>query len=228
VTTKNDTNRDTNRTVVEEPPPPASVGEGEKQERGEEAVAAAEIAEETELERLQRELEEARAQAAEYLEGWQRTQAEFANYRKRQEVERQQRARMSNANLIARILPVLDDLERAAQTLPLGLRSLTWIEGVFLVQRKLEMVLELEGVKPIETSGQTFDPLYHEAVTYEEAEGYEDGQIIGEVQRGYVLGERVIRPALVRVARTPEQPEEVAEEQPAEVGGEGSGNSMGG
>ena len=156
---------------------------------------------EAELERLRQELEAARAQAAEYLDGWQRTQAEFANYRKRQEAEFMERVRLNNAVLIARILPVLDDLERAVQTLPPGLQSLTWVEGVFLIKRKLEVILEAEGLKPIETEGKFFDPLYHEAVTYEDVPGYEDGQIIGEVQRGYMLGDRVIRPALVRVAR---------------------------
>lgn len=181
-------------------------------------------AEEDELKRLRKELEEARAQAAEYLEGWQRTQAEFANYRKRQEAERQQWVQMSNAGLIAKILPVLDDLERAEKTLPPGLEHLTWIEGIFLIKRRLEMILEAEGVRPIETEGKTFDPLYHEAVTYEDVEGFEDGQIIGEVQRGYMLGDRVIRPALVRVARVVEKvpsseggTEEAAEEAPDEA-----------
>jgi molecular chaperone GrpE len=172
-----------------------------------EEVAGTETAEhqmespEAELERLRQELEAARAQAAEYLDGWQRTQAEFANYRKRQEAEFMERVRLNNAVLIARILPVLDDLERAVQTLPPGLQSLTWVEGVFLIKRKLEVILEAEGLKPIETTGKFFDPLYHEAVTYEDVPGYEEGQIIGEVQRGYMLGDRVIRPALVRVAR---------------------------
>jgi len=172
-----------------------------------EEIAGTETAEqppespEAELERLRQELEAARAQAAEYLDGWQRTQAEFANYRKRQEAEFMERVRLNNAVLIARILPVLDDLERAVQTLPPGLQSLTWVEGVFLIKRKLEVILEAEGLKPIETEGKFFDPLYHEAVTYEDVPGYEDGQIIGEVQRGYMLGDRVIRPALVRVAR---------------------------
>jgi len=172
-----------------------------------EEVAGTETAErqmespEAELERLRQELEAAKAQAAEYLDGWQRTQAEFANYRKRQEAEFMERVRLNNAVLIARILPVLDDLERAVQTLPPGLQSLTWVEGVFLIKRKLEVILEAEGLKPIETAGKFFDPLYHEAVTYEDVPGYQDGQIIGEVQRGYMLGDRVIRPALVRVAR---------------------------
>ena len=119
----------------------------------------------------------------------------------RQEAERQQQVQWSNAALIIKILPVLDDLERALQTMPRGLEGLTWLEGILLIKRKLEMVLEVEGVKPIETAGKTFDPLYHEAVTYEETSSYADGQIIAEVQRGYMLGERVIRPALVRVAR---------------------------
>jgi molecular chaperone GrpE len=164
-------------------------------------AAGALAAAEAELTRLRQELEAARAQAAEYLDGWQRTQADFSNYRKRQEAERQQQVQWSNAALIIKILPVLDDLERALQTMPRGLEGLTWLEGILLIKRKLEMVLEVEGVKPIETAGKTFDPLYHEAVTYEETSSYADGQIIAEVQRGYMLGERVIRPALVRVAR---------------------------
>ena len=152
------------------------------------------------------ELEQARAQAAEYLDGWQRTQAEFANYRKRQEAVRQQQTQMSNANLISKVLPIIDDLDRALHTLPPGIQGLTWLDGVLLIKRKLDTVLESEGVTPIDTQGQTFDPKYHEAVTYEEVEGYQDGQIVGEMQRGYVLGERVIRPAMVRVARAPVEP----------------------
>ena len=156
-----------------------------------------------ELERLQAELEKAEAQAAEYLDGWQRTQAEFSNYKKRQEAERAQVTALANATLLRKLLPVLDDFERALATLPASLNPLTWCEGVFLIKHKLDAVLESEGAKPIETRGQTFDPRYHEAVTYEESQGHDDGQIIGEVQRGYMLGEWVLRPALVRVAKAP-------------------------
>lgn len=156
----------------------------------------------SEVERLQKELEAARAQAAEYQEKWQRALAEFSNYRKRQEAEFLDRVRLSNAALIAKLLPVLDDLERALQTLPQGLQMLTWVDGIYLIKRKLEVILESEGLRPIETQGKSFDPLYHEVALYEEVEGYEDGAILGEIQRGYMLGERVIRPALVRVART--------------------------
>lgn len=172
-------------------------------EEAKETVAA----EQEELERLKSELEKAQAQAAEYLDGWQRAQAEFSNYRKRQEAERAQLIALANAGLLRKLLPVVDDFERAFATIPDGLNRLTWCEGILLIKHKLEAILESEGVKPIVTEGQVFDPLYHEAITYEEAEGYEEGRIIGEVQRGYMLGERVLRPALVRVAKAPAQPE---------------------
>lgn len=161
---------------------------------------------EEELERLQKELEQAKAQAAEYLDGWQRAQAEFSNYKKRQEAERAQMAQFASMGLLRKLLPITDDFERAIATLPDNLSRLSWCEGILLIKHKLGAVLESEGVKPIETAGKTFDPLYHEAVTYEEVTGYEDGQIIGEVQRGYMMGERVLRPALVRVAKAPAAP----------------------
>lgn len=151
----------------------------------------------------QDELEKARAQAAAYLDGWQRTQAEFSNYKKRQEAERAQMMALASADVLRKLLPVADDFERAISTLPVNFSQLTWCEGILLIKYKLDAILESEKVKPIETKGQQFDPRYHEAVTYEEAPGYEDGQIIGEVQKGYTLNERVLRPALVRVARMP-------------------------
>lgn len=159
--------------------------------------------EQNELERLREELEKAKSQAAEYLDGWQRTQAEFSNYKKRQETERAQMITLANAGLLRKLLPVVDDFERALSTLPSHLNQLTWSEGIFIIKRKLDAIIESEGVKPIETSGQAFDPRYHEAVTHEEAPGYEEDQIIGQVQKGYTLGERVLRPALVRVAKAP-------------------------
>jgi len=163
---------------------------------------------EEELEKLSEELEKAKAQAAEYLDGWQRAQAEFSNYKKRQEVERAQVATLTNAALLRNLLPIVDDFDRAIATLPVDLSRLTWCEGVFLIKHKLDAILESEGIKPIETEGQAFDPRYHQAVTHEEVLGHEDGQIIGEVQRGYMLGERVLRPASVRVAKAPTpQPE---------------------
>jgi molecular chaperone GrpE len=179
-------------------------------EATEEAAAAAgeeEPAEERdELEILKEELEKAEAQAAEYLDGWQRTRAEFSNYKKRQEAERMQMMMLASADLLRKLLPVVYDFERAMATLPANSDQEAWFEGISLIQHKMEAVLESEGVRPIESEGQAFDPRYHEAVTYEEVEGYEDGQIIGQVQRGYAIGERVLRPALVRVARSSTTP----------------------
>ena len=182
-----------------------------KEEKLEEAAAVKETTEEveetSELEALRQELEEAKAQAAEYLDGWQRARAEFANYKKRNEQERQELFKLANTTLITRLLPIFDDFERAFQTLPSNLLSLTWIDGVALIYRRLQAILEGEGLALMETEGQSFDPLVHEAVTYEESDDHEEGQIIGEVQRGYKLGDRVLRPALVRVAKGKPTPE---------------------
>jgi molecular chaperone GrpE len=186
----------------------SAVEEEEGQEQPEE--------EQDELEELKTELEEAENQAAEYLDGWQRAQAEFSNYKKRQETERAQMMTLANMAVLRKILPVADDFERALATLPHDLSQLTWCEGVFLIKAKLDAILDSEGVKPMETKGEKFDPLYHEAVTHEEAPGYEEGQIIGEVQRGYMIGERVLRPALVRVAKAPAKAPSTLESEASE------------
>ncbi|MEA3377049.1 MAG: nucleotide exchange factor GrpE [Chloroflexota bacterium] len=183
-----------------------------------EAVEEAEAEELSEVEELQEELEEARAQAEEYLDGWRRAQAEFSNYKKRQRAEQAKMQELANAGLLRKLLPILDDLDRAFVTMPEGIQKLSWSQGLLMIRRKLEAILESEGVEPIETQGETFDPYYHEAVTHEEAEGYEEGEIIGEVQKGYVLGDRVLRPALVRVAKAvPVSPEEEGEGEEGEM-----------
>ena len=161
-----------------------------------------------ELAELRSELEETKAQATEYLDGWQRAQAEFANYRKRQEAEWAQMRARATADILQKILPAVDDLERALSASPDDMDQSTWREGITMIKAKLDTIFESEGVTSIETAGQPFDPTYHEAVTYEEADGYEEGQIIGEVQKGYMLGERILRPALVRVAKAPFSPSE--------------------
>ena len=154
-----------------------------------------------ELMALRQELEEHTSKAAEYLDGWQRARAEFANFKKRVEKEQEDMVKFANGVFITKLLPVMDDFERAFQTLPLELMGMTWLEGIALVQRKLQMLLEQEGVTVIETEGQMFDPTLHQAVTHEESEEGEEGQIIGEVQKGYKMGDKVLRPSLVRVAK---------------------------
>ena len=153
-----------------------------------------------ELTALSRELEEARKKEAEYLDGWQRARAELANARKRFQREQQQAYTNAQADILARLLPVVDDFERAIETLPDNLLGLTWTEGVVLIQRKLALLLEQAGVGTIDAVGQEFDPFSHEAVTHEPSGDIPDGHVISELQKGYRMGDRVLRPSMARVS----------------------------
>jgi molecular chaperone GrpE len=171
---------------------------------GSQAAAQAQVVELSaeEMAALQEDLERAKAQATEYLDGWQRARAELANARKRFEKERGEAGQLANGLLIAKLLPALDDLERAIRTVPDDVRQNTWTDGVVLIQRKLQAILESEGVVPIPVHpGDKFDPTWHEAVTHEENAECGEGEIIAEVQKGYRYGDQVLRPALVRVAK---------------------------
>jgi molecular chaperone GrpE len=146
-------------------------------------------------------LEAAQAQAKDYLDATQRLQAEFINYKRR--IERDLTSSVQNAtgNAIRRYLDVADDLERALKNRPQDGDGAVWAQGIDLIYRKLMNAFESDGVKVIEAQGQPFDPNLHEAISQEDNPDYESGQVIGVVQAGYTLGERVLRPARVRVAR---------------------------
>jgi len=150
---------------------------------------------------LQAELTQLRAQADEYLDGWQRARAEFANYKKRIERDQEEARGRAAAALLAKILPVEDDLRRAVRERPEAEGYPHWADGIDLIQRKLAALLEAEGVEVIPADGVAFDPALHEAVTYEPSNDHKEGEIIEVIQQGYRLGERVLRPARVRVAR---------------------------
>ena len=154
--------------------------------------------------RWKRELAQATARSEEHLYNWQRSAADFSNYKRRTEDERAQLGQFSNAILIGKLLAVLDDFDRALESVPPEAHD-AWIEGVKLTERKLRGVLESEGVTPIEAVGQPFDPNLHEAVAHEETTAHADNEVIGEVQRGYRLHDRVLRPSLVRVANNPKE-----------------------
>ncbi len=166
-------------------------------------VEAAEIPEvgeqpQADIEALMKRLEEAEAKVAEHRDGWQRAQAEFINYKNRIQRDQEiQRATMKG-DIIKKILPVLDDLERALQNRP---ADEAWASGIELVARKFQSILESEGVTRIEAEGQPFDPNFHEAISHEPSDTVESGHVIAVAQNGYMLGDRVIRPALVRVAQ---------------------------
>jgi molecular chaperone GrpE len=158
-----------------------------------------------ELAGLRAELDKAKSDAAANLDGWQRARAEFANFKKRNETQNIELRAFATQQLVAKLLPVLDDFDRATKSVPEPLQHMTWIEGVLLIQRKLGLILESEGAKPIEVrAGEVFNPSLHEAIMQDDApegSGIESGQIIEVIQNGYKIGERVIRPALVRVAK---------------------------
>jgi molecular chaperone GrpE len=157
-----------------------------------------------ELATLRQRLEEEEAKAAEYLDGWQRARAELANARKRWDRESAQTYANALADSISKLLPAVDDFERAIETLPDNLSGLTWIDGVLLIYRRLQVILEQQGVEPIKAAaGTPFDPAYHQAITHEPHDTYEAGIIIGELQKGYMLNDRIVRPALVRVSAGP-------------------------
>lgn len=151
-----------------------------------------------ELQDLSQKLADAEAKSAENLDGWQRTLAEFQNYKKRIEREREADQAARKGDLLRKVLPILDDLQRALQNRP---TQDAWTDGIELIERKLEAILEAEGLTRIEAEGALFDPNFHEAISNEPVDGAESGRIVGVVQNGYMLGDRVIRPAQVRVAK---------------------------
>ena len=155
-----------------------------------------------EVEQLRRDLESARQEAADNRAGWQRAAADFANYKRRSEQEREATLGLANEMLLSKLLNVVDDFDRALAAMPPELGHLGWIEGLWLVERKLRALLESEGVTPIDAVGKPFDPREHEAVVHE-ASNAPDGQVTGEVQRGYRIRNRVLRPALVKVSKNP-------------------------
>ncbi len=172
---------------------------------------------------------QAKEDAQKYLANWQRAEADFQNYKRRVEQERDESRRFASAALIINVLPILDDLERALGSLDARLAGLTWFEGIALIHRKILILLENAGVSIIQAEGQQFDPRYHEAVMH--AEG-EEGKVLAEVQRGYLLHDRVLRPAMVVVgkaktekAEEPEEPKQGAEK--TEAGEQDQGDESG-
>lgn len=136
-------------------------------------------------------------------EGLARARADFANFRRRTQQEQEEQAKFATALLIAEFLPILDNFERALDTIPQELRFFSWLQGVDLVHQMARNVLEKRGLEPIDTHEQPFDPNYHEVVL---REGEDDGGkavVLEELQRGYVMHGRVLRPSLVKVGLPP-------------------------
>ena len=152
------------------------------------------------VERLTAQLETAKALAAEHLAALQRTAADFANFRRRTGEDRERDLGLASESLLLKVLVVADDFDRALDAMPAELKGIGWIEGIVLLDRKLRALLESEGVTPIDVIGRPFDPREHEAVAGIAAPDRPDGEVVAEIQRGYRVRDRVLRPALVAVA----------------------------
>ncbi len=150
---------------------------------------------------LQKEIDDLNQKSAEYFEGWQRERADFLNYKKRIERDQIQSSQDSIGRIAKKYLPVMDDLERALKTRPPHGEGHAWSEGIELIYKKLQGILESEGISEIKAEGEQFDPTRHEALTQEPSSAHESGQIIEVIQKGYLIGDRILRPALVRIAQ---------------------------
>jgi molecular chaperone GrpE len=155
-----------------------------------------------EVDSLREALSEEKERAEKYLANWQRAQADFINFKKRAEQEKGDNARLANAILMSSLLPVLDDLERALSNVSPKLAGFTWVEGIGLIYRKLQSILEGQGLERIVTEGKDFDPNFHQAVIYEDGE---EDKVVEELQKGYMLHGRLLRPAMVKVGKGKEQ-----------------------
>lgn len=142
----------------------------------------------------------AREEAAQYRDAALRAQAELANARKRFEKQQAQAYSNANVDLVRKLLPILDDFERVFENVPAGVAADSWFTGLELVGRKLEGILDNLNVEEISAQGQPFDPHVHEALGYEPSDGVEDGAVSRVMAKGYRLGDKIIRPALVYVA----------------------------
>ena len=153
------------------------------------------------MEEQLKEIDELKEKVKEYSDGWQRERAEFENYRKRVVRDRDQEKQNITVEIIKKYLVVNDDLALAMKNAPDSKENQQWVNGIELILKKLDTILDAEGIEPIQTDKEFFDPQFHEAISHEDNPDFESGQIIEVVKQGYKINNRIIRPALVRVAK---------------------------
>lgn len=149
----------------------------------------------------QQAFDDLQARAKEYLDGWQRARADFANYKKRVDNQMQDSYQNVSADVLKVLLPVVDDFDRALANVPEDMAENSWVAGTHMIQRKLNKVLDEFGVQPIDPTGEAFDPALHEAVGVDDTSGAPSGTVTETLSKGYRLGDRVLRQAMVQVAR---------------------------
>ena len=148
-----------------------------------------------------KQIDELKEKNQEYSDGWQRERADFDNYRKRIQRNQEQEKENLHIEIIKEYLVIHDDLELALKNVPQNLEGQEWVMGIALILQKMNKILEDKGIQPIEGENGIFNAQEHEAISHEENADYESDHIIEVVKKGYRIGERVIRPALVRVAK---------------------------
>ena len=149
---------------------------------------------------LNAQLVEMTQKADEYLEGWRKAQAEMINFKRRAEKQREQAAYEARERLVRGLLPILDDFDLAAQQMPDDIKQNEWVEGMFAIRRKLATEIANLGVEELDPLGDEYDPMRHEAIAQAPSDEHESGHVMDVLRKGYMLGDKVIRPAMVRVA----------------------------
>lgn len=176
----------------------------EKSKRGQVREVEAKVTEE-DIEALKQALAEEKAKSESHLANWQRTQADFINYKRRNKQEKEEIGQFANAILMLSLLSILDDLERGFASIPHHLAKLSWVDGIRLIERKLWASLETQGLSQIKAMGEPFDPQLHEAAMHGKGK---EGIVVEELQKGYKLHDRVLRPTMVVVGNGEEEDKE--------------------
>ncbi|NGZ73816.1 nucleotide exchange factor GrpE [Saccharibacillus sp. VR-M41] len=169
-------------------------------ETTEEAEAGAASTSDMSVEQLQERIAALTAQSEDYMQRLARSQADFDNFRKRTIREKEELGKYASAKLITELVPVIDNFSRALDTRPEGEGSESFVKGVEMIHRQFENVLQAEGLTAMETVGQPFNPEFHQAVMQVESDEYEEGIVVEELQKGYMLKDKVLRPAMVKVS----------------------------
>ena len=188
----------------------------------EEGTQASRIAElEQKLADLEKKLSKESEQATDYMNRYQRIQADFANFKRRAEQEQRHRDQLIVAQVISLFLPALDSFERAFSSLPTSMLGYTWIDGISLIQMEMRRALQIHGVEQIEAKpGQAFDPSRHESIGEVESGDIPEGHIAVMLQSGYEIQGQVLRPILVQLARAADKPAAEPNSDSAEADGE--------
>lgn len=195
------------------------MNEAESRPRAEDTPEVATPEEEpSEIRVLRCEVEEWQAKADEWLDKYRRSVAEFSNYRKRQQRDQEEHFLRTSMEVLRRLLPALDDFERAIENMPKTVADTEWAEGLALIWRKLGAILEEFQVVPIEALGKPFDPSFHSALMQVESDEYPSGTVMEELRRGYLIADRVLRATVVKVSAGP-RPQDVEVSQQEECGG---------